>query len=134
MATHRNRAERWSSSISESASSKAALFSASVTPSPAKRAERTPGRPPSASTSSPESSARVTIIESEAAERPLMRALSSSVAPSSAGGGRSGSAVAREMNSTGRSLSSERSSAILPRFVVASRSPKGGVTRPPWRR
>ena len=99
-----------------------ASFSASVAPSFAKRANRTPGRPPSASTSRPASSASVTIMASNAAERPLIRALSRNVCPSSTACGRPGSTLAREASSTSTSRRSVASSESLPLFVVARSS------------
>src|SRR6185369_7361159 len=117
--TQRKRALRAPSSTSASSRSSAALFSASVARSWAKRAERTPGRPPKASTSSPLSSARASVRVALAIARALISALSSKVAPSSTMFGCSPSTSAAERSCTGKSASSARSSRSLPWFEVA---------------
>ncbi len=60
------------------------MRSASLAPGPAKRAEFTPGAPPRASTSRPESSARVSRPLAAARVVALRTAFSSKVAPVSA--------------------------------------------------
>src|SRR5258705_13942416 len=81
--THRYRAVRRSPGTSASACSSARLFSSSLAAGPAKRADHTPGRPPRASTSSPESSASAGNPAAEAC-RAFSSALSSKVWPVSA--------------------------------------------------
>ena len=62
-----------------------ARLSASVAPAPAKRAERTPGAPPSAAASMPESSPKASSPVAAAAARALGSAFAANVAPVSGG-------------------------------------------------
>ena len=94
-----------------SARSNFSLFSRSVACSPAYRRVRTPGAPPSASTSIPESSARVGRPLARAPKRALRAALASNVSPSSTGspGIPSSSRETRSVWSSARSSRSSRS-------------------------
>ena len=70
---------------SRSSASSFCRFCSSLAPSPAKRAERTPGRPPSAAASIPESSAIAARPVASCAARALPSALAAKVSPSSGG-------------------------------------------------
>ena len=85
--------------------------------SPAKRAERTPGRPPSASASIPESSAIAGAPVASAAARALISAFSSNVSPVSGG-----SSTASGSGSSGASGSSRWNSRSLWALRVARTS------------
>ncbi len=98
-------------------SSSFARFSASVACSPAKRAERTPGAPPSAADSMPESSAIAGARVAAAAARALASALAANVAPVSGGSSTSGGS-----GTTAWGASSAANSRALCALRVASTS------------
>ena len=114
-----------------SAASSLALLSASVASSPAYRRVRTPGAPSSASTSMPESSARVGSPVTAIPARALIAAFASNVSPSSIGSSSTPS-WSSDTSSACSSASSSRSSRSLCSLRVAiSRRPS--VTAGPWR-
>ena len=79
-----------------------ARFSSSVASSPAKRAERMPGAPPSAAASMPESSATAGEPVAAAAARALTSAFSAKVLPSSGGSSTSGGSASSSWGASSR--------------------------------
>ena len=94
-------------------------LSSSVPPSPAYRALKTPGAPPKASTSRPESSESAAMPVAEATKRALAIAFSLNVEPVSGGSSRVGYA-SRESTSRLSDASISSISLTLDLFLVAS--------------
>jgi hypothetical protein len=88
--THLNTASLFPAGIPSSSLNNFRLFSRSSAPSPAYRAERTPGLPSRQSTSKPESSAKVVFPVHLAKKRAFLRALSRKASPFSTTSGASG--------------------------------------------
>src|SRR6266511_843356 len=131
-AVQRKRARRRPGGTPASSFSNLSRFAWSVAPGPAERAECTPGAPPSASTSRPESSATAANPDQAAYARALRRALSRKVAPVSSTSG--GAAVPTSFNptsSTGTPSRIARSSRSLPGLPVASSSRRCSMLNPP---
>ena len=113
------------------------LLSLSVAFGPAYRAERTPGAPPKASTSRPESSAMAGKPSAFAVKEAFLKALSSKVSPSSSTSDRVPKS-SRFLISTGKPSKRSLISFVLPRFLVARTShrffsivsPKSGFCHP----
>jgi len=116
--TQRKRADRAASGTACIASSNFLMFARSPAPSPAYRADRTPGAPPSASTSRPESSAIAGRPLNAAACRAFKSALSSKVSPVSSGGSIPNSDCGTNSKPNGPSMS--ENSRIFPALPVAS--------------
>src|SRR6266571_9402577 len=140
--TQRKRAVRCSSGTWARRSSSSALFWASSPPSPwpatslpcirAQRAEKTPGAPSSASTSSPESSASVGMVPRFAKYRALATAFSAKLVPrsrSASSGNRSRNWSTGNVSSNGRPVNRSRISRTFPSLRVAINNFIAGSSR-----